>query len=119
MELDLVDAMPEAVVGAEDRRVGVGEPSPRHRLAAGLDAEPPQTLARPAGALALDRIHEDAVGGEEIVTLERGRLVQHLVGRWHEVRVPRPPASRKRARPETRKGTRDTRQAFRSWDPAP
>ena len=57
--------------------------------------------AQPA-ALALERLAEDAVGREEVVALERRRLVQHLVRRRHDGRVPRPPGSKP---PETTTGS--------------
>ena len=75
MELDLVDAVPEAVVRAQDRagscwRAGPTR-SPRRRPRRRAACEP---LARPARALALDR-------------LARGR------GRWRRDRSPRAAAA--------------------------
>jgi hypothetical protein len=120
MELDLVDAMPEAIVSAQDRRVGVGEASPRQCVATGLDAEPPETLACPRGAFALDRFEQHAVAGENVVALERWRLVQHLVGRWHGDETTKASGvaetGRVGCRAETRKGPRDAREPFRSWN---
>ena len=75
VELDLVDPVAEAVVGAQLRRVLVREPSPFERLAAEQLAEPAQRLVRPAGALARDRLDERPVLAVEVVALERRRLV--------------------------------------------
>src|SRR4029453_14123093 len=72
VELDLVDAVPEAVVGAEDGRVRVGEATPDHRLTAGLDAEALQAVPCPAGAVSVERVGEDTVAREEGVPLGGG-----------------------------------------------
>ena len=55
VELDLVAAVAEAVVGVQHRRVLVGLDAPAHRLAAPERAGRAQALARPAAALALER----------------------------------------------------------------
>ena len=76
MELDLVDPMAEAVMGAEDRRIAV-------RLLAEADgrgpaeplAEPPEPRLAPGPALALQRFEERGVLLEEVGVLERRRLV--------------------------------------------
>ena len=75
MELDLVDAVAEAVVGAELRRVLVGLATPAlGERAAGERAD----LARgvgsaQSGALAPDRLGQRPVGLEDVVVLERRR----------------------------------------------
>src|SRR4029450_3198920 len=96
-ELDLVDAVPEAVVGAEDGRVRVGGGTPDHRLTAGLDAEALQAVPCPAGAVSVERVGEDTVAREEVVPLERRWLVQYLVGGRHGVSVADPAPEARRA----------------------
>jgi hypothetical protein len=82
MELDLVDAVPEPVVRAEDGRMRVCLVAPGDRFRPTGDfAEALQTLAGPARVLALDAFCESAVFLEEIVALQRWRLVQDLVRR--------------------------------------
>jgi hypothetical protein len=76
VELDRVDAVAEAVVRAELRRVLVREPRPLERLAGQRAAELRAPLRRPAGTLPLERLDERRVAAEEIVALERRRLVQ-------------------------------------------
>src|SRR5579871_2150097 len=75
MELDLIDTVPEAVVRAELRRVLVREPPPLERLAGQRTAELRASLRGPAGALALERLDERRIAPEEVVPLERRRLV--------------------------------------------
>ena len=79
--VDLVDAVAEAVVGAHHGRVLVGEPAQLDRLgAAGERADLARLLVDPAGALALNRLHEGHVAGVEVDALEGGSLVEDLVG---------------------------------------
>jgi hypothetical protein len=81
VELDLVDAVAETVVGAELRGVLV-------RQSSKLDGAPgPGELADgryavrgPVRALARDGLDQCPVGLEDVVVGQRGRLVQHLVG---------------------------------------
>ena len=83
MELDLVDAVAVTIVRPQPRSVLVGLGSPGLRRA--RPGELPQLeelRGGPGGALALDRLPQREVGGEQ-VHLQRGRLVQHLV-RSHE-----------------------------------
>src|SRR5256884_9479357 len=76
MELDLVDAVAEAVVGAQLRRVGVGLEAPVDRLLrAGERAEVADQLLSPGGALTLERLAQGRVGFEQVVVDERRRLV--------------------------------------------
>ena len=75
MELDLVDALAETVVRAQDRRVFVRSRAPRQRLAAELRAERDHPRLAPAAALAAQRLGQRAVLREEVVALERRRLV--------------------------------------------
>src|SRR5205823_3433135 len=79
VELDLVDAVAVAVVGTEDRRIGVRLHAPAERLAPRQLTEPPEALFRPGGALPADALRQGAVGGEQVVAFERGWLVQDLV----------------------------------------
>src|SRR4029453_294551 len=87
----------EGVVGGGEGGVRVGDPPPGGRLAPRLHHQALQPLLRPPGALALERLAENAVGREEIVALQRGRLVLHLVGRWHVRRVADPLPEARRA----------------------
>src|SRR5262249_55240844 len=84
-----------------------GEPGPAHRLAARLDAETLEPLPRPPGALALHARGEHGVGAEEVVALERRRLVQDLVGRRHGGERTKRATGRKPAGPECTTGSRD------------
>src|SRR5207248_6470709 len=68
---------PVAVVRAEDGGIRVGEPAPRERLAAGDLAEASHAFVGPR-RLATDRLDEDAVAREEVVALERRRLIRDL-----------------------------------------
>ena len=78
VELDLVDPVAEAVVRAQARRILVREPSPLERLAGQERAERARARGRPAGALTLERLGERPVLGEQVVAVERRRLVR----RW-------------------------------------
>ena len=81
VELDLVDAVAEAVVGAELRRVLVGQPAELDgRGAAGELAHGADPVDREVAALAGDRLDERAVGLEDVVVGERHRLVGDRVG---------------------------------------
>jgi hypothetical protein len=68
MELDLS-------VVAQPRRELVREPPPLERLAGEKAPEGRAPLRRPAGALALEPLHERPVAAEEIVAGEPRRLV--------------------------------------------
>jgi len=68
MELHLVDAVAEAVVRAELRRIGVGLEAPADRLlGAGQPAQLANALLRPRGALSLERLPQRPVGLEQVV----------------------------------------------------
>ena len=80
VELDLVDAVAVAVVGAELRRVLVGEGAEAlGALAAGQRADRGDPLLGPVGALAAHRLDQRPVGLEEVVVDQRRRLVGDLV----------------------------------------
>src|SRR5215469_16549263 len=75
MKDDLVAAISVTVEGLEFGRIAIGGKSQRDRLAAAEPAaERGELRRRPPGALALDRLAERAVAGEEIVIFERRRL---------------------------------------------
>ena len=76
VELDLVDPIAEAIVGAQPRRVFVRLPTPLERLARQQRAERGHTLSRPTRAVAVESLRERAVLEEEVVPDERRRLVQ-------------------------------------------
>ena len=86
VELDLVDSLTEAVMGAEDRRVLVREPPELERLAA---AEPPERralLVVGGPSFAPKRLDERSVLGEHVVALERRRLVRgEVCARSHQI----------------------------------
>ena len=80
VELDLVDPVAVAVVGAQLGLLLVRLEAPADRLRRAADR--PQLarfVLRPAAALALQRLAQDAVGVEGVVVLQRRRLVEDLV----------------------------------------
>ena len=80
VELDLVDAVAVAIVGAELRRVLVGEGTEAlGALAAGIGADRGDALLGPVGALAAHRLDQRPVCLEEVVVDQRRWLVGHLV----------------------------------------
>ena len=83
VELDLVDAVAEPVVGAQHGRVLVGQPAPVLRLGgAGAAADLADLRLRPAGALAAQRVQHGRVVGYVVPGQRRG-LVEDLVRRRH------------------------------------
>ena len=81
MELDLVDAVAEAVVGAQLRRVLVRLEAPADRLRrAGEGADLDRPGLGPLSALAAKRLDQHPVGAERVVTRERQALVDDLMG---------------------------------------
>jgi hypothetical protein len=81
VEVDLVDAVAEAVDRPQLRRMLVGLVAPgRQRRAAPDAADLGAALARPAAALAVERLDERDVRGEQVEVRERDRLVGDLVG---------------------------------------
>src|SRR3546814_8267771 len=81
MEPDLVAAMAEAVEQLQLRRVLVRQPALLDGLgSAKLRAIGRKPVIRPAGTVDRGGILQRMVGGEEVVILQRRRLVQHLVG---------------------------------------
>ena len=82
VELDLVDPVAEAVVGAELRRVLVRQPAELDRLGAAGDlADGADRVDREVAALAGDGLDEGPVGVEDVVAGERLGLVGDRVGR--------------------------------------
>jgi hypothetical protein len=80
VELDLVDAVPEAVVGAKARRVVVGRRGEADCLgAARRRADLDGPVGGPLAALAPQRLDQHPVGREDVEVLQRRRLVDHLV----------------------------------------
>ena len=89
MELDLVDSVPEAVVGAQPRRLLVREAAPLERFGGKKGAERSRSLRGPPGALALEGFDERPVLEEEVVADERRRLIRSPVAgrrRHHAVK---------------------------------
>ena len=81
VELDLVDPVAVAVVGAQDRRVALGAPAVLGRLdAAGDPAGLAGPVDAPAAALALQRLAQRQVGLEQVDRLQRRGLVEDLAG---------------------------------------
>jgi len=90
MELDFVDPVAETIVRAEARRVLVRQAPPLERLTAEKPAELARALDRPAGAVTLEPFGERPVLSEQVVTLERRRLVQDSKRLFLEVRLDEP-----------------------------
>ena len=84
VELDLVDAVAVAVVGAQLGLVLVGLGAPADRLPRAADrAQLARFALGPLGALAPQRLDQRPVGVEGVVVLQRRGLVEDLVGaRW-------------------------------------
>jgi hypothetical protein len=81
VEVHLVDAMAEAVVGAEDWRILVGlEAGADQRLGAQQLSEFFEARPGPGGSFAIEGAGQSRVGGEEIVILESRGLIQDFVG---------------------------------------
>src|SRR5881398_3021269 len=86
MELDLVDPVPEPVVGPELRRVAVGLEPPLDRFRTACDpADIEEEGGRPSGALAFDRLPQHRIRPVDVVVLERWWLVEDAVARSHHV----------------------------------
>ncbi len=82
MELDLVDAVAEAVVRMQRRRVQVGQARVGlHPGAAGLGAQRRQPVGGQARRVEFHRVAQRGVRLEEVHVLEGRHLVQHDVGR--------------------------------------
>ncbi|GAA4944022.1 hypothetical protein GCM10023238_07490 [Streptomyces heliomycini] len=84
MEVDLVDPVTVAVVGAQPRRVLVRQRPPLlHLRGPGGPSEPRQlgeALVPHAGIqMPLDRLHQRPVGAEDVVLHQRGSLIGHAV----------------------------------------
>ena len=81
MELDLVDAVAEAVVAPELGQVAVGVARQLARRCALATVAPAsaQQPVRPSDLLAPGDLDQQAVAGEGVVADERRRLVHHLV----------------------------------------
>jgi hypothetical protein len=81
VELDLVDPVAVAIVGAELRRVLVRLPAELDHLGAAGDltnlGDPP---LGPAGALPAHGLGHHPIGREDVVVRQRRRLVGDLVG---------------------------------------
>ena len=76
VQLDLVDPLPEAIVGQQPRLVAFRPARMRLRLGGGGDdAGLANTVQRPAGAFALEPFAERGVAGQEVDVFERNGLV--------------------------------------------
>jgi hypothetical protein len=83
MELDLVDAMTVAIEVAQGGRMSVGIEAELHRLRPPEDlAERPQPGLGPVAVLARQRLAQRQVGLEQVVGLERRRLVADVEHRF-------------------------------------
>jgi len=83
VELHLVDAVAEAIVGPQHRRMLVCLTAPLLGLGrTGQAAEFAHAVLGPARALAAQRVEHRGVRGD-VVPGQRRRLVEYLVGRCH------------------------------------
>ena len=81
VELDLVDPVAVAVVGAELRLLFVRLEAPADRLVRAADRrELAGAALGPLGTLSPQRLDQRPIGVERVVVLQRGRLVEDLVG---------------------------------------
>ena len=80
VELDLVQAVAIAVVGAQDRLVLIGQHAPAQRLGARQPPECDRAIVRPGATLALERLDQRRVRREDVPVLQRRGLVEDLVG---------------------------------------
>ncbi len=79
MKFDLVDAMAEAIEGAQVRRIAVGGKAKRDGLGfAQRGAERAKVAFRPRRAFTPHRVAQDRIAAEQAVGLERRRLVADL-----------------------------------------
>ena len=104
MEVHLVDPVAEPVVGAQLRRVLVRLRSPAdgpRRAGEGADLARP--FLGPVPTLAPQRLDQDPVGLEGVVVLQRGGLVDDLVGRGARAFGGRHAGDCLRARPRRRR----------------
>ena len=77
VELDLIDAVAEAVVGDQPRLVALGAAAVRLRLGrAGDEARLADTIERPARALTLQRLLQRGIERQQVDVLERDGLVE-------------------------------------------
>jgi hypothetical protein len=76
VELELVDALTEPVVRAQDGRVLVREAAELERLAAAESPERRAALLLAGASLPAQRLDERPVLGEQVVARERRRLVR-------------------------------------------
>jgi hypothetical protein len=84
MKLDAVDPVAVPIVGDQLRLVPVGVESPPEVLGGpGHLSELDQPIAGGLGALPTHRIVEDGIGRVEVVPIERGHLIQDIVGDAH------------------------------------
>jgi hypothetical protein len=82
VELDLVDAVAEAIVAAQLRGVQIGEAAEVEGLGGAQPAaEGSDPLAGPGASLPREALDERPVAAEEVEVLEGRRLVGDLVGR--------------------------------------
>jgi len=82
IELDLVDAVTEAVVGAENRQVALGPQAVIARLwTAGHRPSLMRSVDPPTAALSLEGLAQRQVRLEQIDGLQRPRLIAHLTSR--------------------------------------
>ncbi len=79
--VDHVDAVPETVVGTQLGTVHVGQSAELEGVRlAGEGTERVKVARSPGRAFPARRIGQRPVGGEQVVTLERRRLIEHLMG---------------------------------------
>src|SRR5436190_178174 len=76
VELDLVDASAGAIVGAERRRVALGQNAQPKPFATDELPQPAKALRSPLAAFSRHRLPQDDVVDEGVVVDQRRRLVQ-------------------------------------------
>ena len=80
VELEVVDAVTESVVGPQNRRVLVREPAQLlHVLGSSQLAEAAHVVDRPFGTLSDESLEQGRILGD-VVAVERQGLVEHFVG---------------------------------------
>ena len=80
VELEVVDAVTESVVGPQNRRVLVREPAQLlHVLGSSQRTEAAHVVDRPFGTLSDESLNQSRIVGD-VVAVERYGLIEHFVG---------------------------------------